>query len=157
MGGLPGQDQHPPTLWPIQSGNCPLWGRKNPTRREPADKTVAAGTAVIPAKAGTQRLRAVEIKALGPRFRGDDGNYSLAHFLDIHHAPVPDLEVHLLVVEVILSALADRGPATVLKLHDPVRLAAGLADTGAGTVRSEEHTSELQSLMLSSYFVFCIT
>src|SRR3546814_17496106 len=44
MGGLPGQDQHPPTLWPIQSGNCPLWGRKNPTRREPAEKTVAAGT-----------------------------------------------------------------------------------------------------------------
>src|SRR3546814_8235492 len=33
----------------------------------------------------------------------------------------------------------------------------GLAATAAGTVRSEEHTSELQSLMRISYAVFCMT
>src|SRR3546814_12226850 len=57
MGGLPGRNQHPPTRGPIQSGNCPLWGRKNPTMREPADKTVAAGTALIPAFAGLAAAR----------------------------------------------------------------------------------------------------
>src|SRR3546814_9976978 len=53
--------------------------------------------------------------------------------------------------------------------HDAARLAAGLAgrelpelagmDMGivdAGVVRSEEHTSELQSLMRISYAVFCL-
>src|SRR3546814_15303719 len=56
MGGLPGRNQHPPTRGPIQSGNCPLWGRKNPTRREPADKTVAEGTALIPARSEERRV-----------------------------------------------------------------------------------------------------
>src|SRR3546814_10893056 len=32
----------------------------------------------------------------------------------------------------------------------------GDADIGAGTDRSEEHTSELQSLMRNSYAVFCL-
>src|SRR5690606_7688415 len=31
MGGPPGQDQHPRIRGPIQSGNRPSWGRKNPT------------------------------------------------------------------------------------------------------------------------------
>src|SRR3546814_5379194 len=31
------------------------------------------------------------------------------------------------------------------------------ADAGAGSLRSEEHTSELQSLMRISYAVFCLT
>src|SRR5690606_8390198 len=63
----------------------------------------------------------------------------LPHFLDIHHAPAADLEVDLLVVEVILPALADRGAAAVLQLHDPVRLAAGLADHGARAVARGHH------------------
>src|SRR3546814_9561067 len=91
-----------------------------------------------------------------PRFRGDGGNYSLAHFLDIHHTPFADLEFHLLVVEVILPTLANRGAMAVLQLHDPVRLAAGLADDGAGAVRSEVHTSELKSLMRTSDAVLCL-
>src|SRR3546814_5705656 len=36
------------------------------------------------------------------------------------------------------------------------RVAAGRAAALRGTVRSEEHTSELQSLMRSSYAVFCL-
>src|SRR3546814_2612347 len=38
-----------------------------------------------------------------------------------------------------------------------VRVAADIeADRRAGPIRSEEHTSELQSLMRSSYAVFCL-
>src|SRR3546814_2665070 len=33
---------------------------------------------------------------------------------------------------------------------------AGRADATGGTIRSEEHTSELQSLMRISYAVFCL-
>src|SRR3546814_9469622 len=33
----------------------------------------------------------------------------------------------------------------------------GLAQSPSGLVRSEEHTSELQSLMRNSYAVFCLT
>src|SRR3546814_6919718 len=36
------------------------------------------------------------------------------------------------------------------------RRPSGLAQTGAGAARSEEHTSELQSLMRISYAVFCL-
>src|SRR3546814_7098978 len=35
-------------------------------------------------------------------------------------------------------------------------IAAGAASAGNGTTRSEEHTSELQSLMRISYAVFCL-
>src|SRR3546814_6794153 len=35
-------------------------------------------------------------------------------------------------------------------------VASGLCGTGTGAVRSEEHTSELQSLMRISYAVFCL-
>src|SRR3546814_16164490 len=57
-----------------------------------------------------------------PRFRGDGGNYSRAHFLDIHHAPFADLEVHLFVVEVILPTLANRGAMAVLQDRKSTRL-----------------------------------
>src|SRR3546814_5300580 len=36
------------------------------------------------------------------------------------------------------------------------RAKAPLEDAAAGTMRSEEHTSELQSLMRTSYAVFCL-
>src|SRR3546814_7679451 len=90
-------------------------------------------------KAGTGRQGGSGRNCPHPRFRGDGGNYSLAHFLDIHHTPFADLEVHLLVVEVILPTLANRGAMAVLQLHDPVRLAAGLADDGAGAVAGDHH------------------
>src|SRR3546814_6065883 len=35
-------------------------------------------------------------------------------------------------------------------------LGAGLIEPGSGVLRSEEHTSELQSLMRISYAVFCL-
>src|SRR3546814_7644675 len=38
----------------------------------------------------------------------------------------------------------------------PCRARAGGADTGRPRLRSEEHTSELQSLMRISYAVFCL-
>src|SRR3546814_2784227 len=49
--------------------------------------------------------------------------------------------------------------AVVLDLRAPLQLACGLAEVLARRVvvaRSEEHTSELQSLMRISYAVFCL-
>src|SRR3546814_5410485 len=41
-------------------------------------------------------------------------------------------------------------------LADPARCAASQPPGGRGRFRSEEHTSELQSLMRTSYAVFCL-
>src|SRR3546814_4208959 len=61
------------------------------------------------------------------------------------------------------SALAKRGDLVrVRRIETPVKKKAGSDDKGgddaAGgeTARSEEHTSELQSLMRISYAVFCL-
>src|SRR3546814_712625 len=54
-------------------------------------------------------------------------------------SPFADPEFPLFVVEVILPTLANRGAMAVLQLHDPVRLAAGLADDGAGAVAGDHH------------------
>src|SRR3546814_6445527 len=55
------------------------------------------------------------------------------------------------VPEVEAAVLADQD---VLRVADQGRRR---ADVGGAGVRSEEHTSELQSLMRSSYAVFCLT
>src|SRR3546814_9968118 len=53
------------------------------------------------------------------------------------------------------------GPCQHWRLHHAVRRSAGphwfrSDNRGPGTARSEEHTSELQSLMRISYAVFCL-
>src|SRR3546814_9155146 len=63
------------------------------------------------------------------------------------------------------SALAKRGDLVrVRRIETPVKKKAGSDDKGGGDAaggetaaeRSEEHTSELQSLMRISYAVFCL-
>src|SRR3546814_9219506 len=52
---------------------------------------------------------------------------------------------------------ADRGRAGAeLSRHAAAALAAGTGRAASCLGRSEEHTSELQSLMRSSYAVFCL-
>src|SRR3546814_7523413 len=46
--------------------------------------------------------------------------------------------------------------AAAAQPDEPERQRAGAAGRGAGGQRSEEHTSELQSLMRISYAVFCL-
>src|SRR3546814_2911521 len=66
--------------------------------------------------------------------------------------------------EVGLNVINGIGPSSGLDRHHVDRLAVGqrhvrLAPVAAGALavaRSEEHTSELQSLMRSSYAVFCL-
>src|SRR3546814_9499564 len=70
--------------------------------------------------------------------------------LDLHHDPVPRLEhvIHRRQAEFI--ALRDaRGDGG--RVREAVAIAAA-----EDVLRSEEHTSELQSLMRSSYAVFCL-
>src|SRR3546814_2713409 len=47
-------------------------------------------------------------------------------------------------------------PGRLARLDVAQRTAAGGGESGAGADRSEEHTSELQSLMRISYAVFCL-
>src|SRR3546814_3587454 len=62
--------------------------------------------------------------------------------------------------EAIVTARAGGAVTQVLKrLGDPVRAGETLAivqSRDAAQIRSEEHTSELQSLMRISYAVFCL-
>src|SRR3546814_6774128 len=58
--------------------------------------------------------------------------------------------------------LHETRPSKAIKVTDPKALLAEveraqLRDTGCLEKRSEEHTSELQSLMRISYAVFCLT
>src|SRR3546814_3891383 len=61
------------------------------------------------------------------------------------------------------AAVCDLSPASIARAMKHVRdlvgiehVALGSDYDGATTVRSEEHTSELQSLMRISYAVFCL-
>src|SRR3546814_10089237 len=58
----------------------------------------------------------------------------------------------------LLPVTQELGPAQDEKPAECLLQRVGLARTGAGleTERSEEHTSELQSLMRISYAVFCL-
>src|SRR3546814_9365174 len=71
---------------------------------------------------------------------------------ELQDPPVADL----LGIEDDLDAL---GMGAVVAVGRVRHVAAGIADAGrddAGQLRSEEHTSELQSLMRISYAVFCL-
>src|SRR3546814_12241152 len=76
-------------------------------------------------------LLALEVGDRLNRSIGDDGVTAVGE-IDGHHHPM-------------LQALGDRGHYLVVGEHAAVQRA-----------RSEEHTSELQSLMRSSYAVFCL-
>src|SRR3546814_1318901 len=59
----------------------------------------------------------------------------------------------------IIAAQGNRWPARSgrdTRMADPLRLMQAHAQQATGIPRSEEHTSELQSLMRSSYAVFCL-
>src|SRR3546814_5532987 len=60
--------------------------------------------------------------------------------------------VHASYAGVSLGLLHGSQPDAVVICHDPVRP----HRRGLPTFRSEEHTSELQSLMRNSYAVFCL-
>src|SRR3546814_5359535 len=51
--------------------------------------------------------------------------------------------------------LHDQGAARIVGEIDAIKDQEGSALSGAHALRSEEHTSELQSLMRTSYAVFC--
>src|SRR3546814_9566588 len=58
----------------------------------------------------------------------------------------------------VRASLRCADSALTVAFEDPVLREAGLTDDSYGTAkRSEEHTSELQSLMRISYAVFCLT
>src|SRR3546814_7274512 len=52
---------------------------------------------------------------------------------------------------------AARGRGIGVQMLLPTRIGGGADSFERGNVRSEEHTSELQSLMRISYAVFCLT
>src|SRR3546814_5874136 len=73
-----------------------------------------------------------------------------------HHAPLVFAEVHGGRLEGALQDL-DRGMRAGIAAHEHVERRVVAFRPGVdGDVRSEEHTSELQSLMRISYAVFCL-
>src|SRR3546814_2453199 len=74
---------------------------------------------------------------------------------------IREVEFHAQILQMIYGGRepAVRAPATLDALQALAtagRLDAGIADDLAESYRSEEHTSELQSLMRISYAVFCL-
>src|SRR3546814_2609889 len=87
-----------------------------------------------------------EIDFLAPTIPipSDRGNRTVETF---YGASLRILEIQFLVDEAPLDAVA--GGKVALLLRENI-------DLGCPPERSEEHTSELQSLMRSSYAVFCL-
>src|SRR3546814_9942058 len=67
-----------------------------------------------------------------------------------------DLAVRHLVTRPPGKGVGERGFAGAVRPHDGVHLAAADLQVDPVQDRSEEHTSELQSLMRISYAVFCL-
>src|SRR3546814_3717393 len=84
--------------------------------------------------------------------------------LDRQHAQVDVAVAGHRPVDAPAHAQAQQGAADRRQDRDPARFAGGVARVDQGQlalfaavlVRSEEHTSELQSLMRISYAVFCL-
>src|SRR3546814_4527664 len=80
-----------------------------------------------------------------------DENLEDRAFLDAHCSGLPTF------VEALRSFdLEDCADQSGVSAADIRRLARDLAAAPSGFIRSEEHTSELQSLMRISYAVFCL-
>src|SRR3546814_4998133 len=60
------------------------------------------------------------------------------------------------IVSISSSVSARRGSIALAMSSNSARASASQPPPSIGTIRSEEHTSELQSLMRSSYAVFCL-
>src|SRR3546814_3871891 len=67
-----------------------------------------------------------------------------------------DLAISLEVAEHLPAARAETFVQTLTSLSDFVLFSAAIPGQGGRNHRSEEHTSELQSLMRISYAVFCL-
>src|SRR3546814_10401681 len=73
----------------------------------------------------------------------------------------PSLILFLLLLIISISFLSGIYPAFILSNFKPVlvlknQISTGSVQTRNAWIRSEEHTSELQSLMRISYAVFCL-
>src|SRR3546814_1900450 len=84
-------------------------------------------------------------------------NLSMAHGQPVVSTPCAVEGMHLrdghdVLVADDAAAFAD----AVVRLHEDEALWTTLSRNGLDNVRSEEHTSELQSLMRISYAVFCL-
>src|SRR3546814_1906212 len=82
-------------------------------------------------------------------------------FLQVLHSPrLIGLQAAIFLAPPIIGLLADRDPATRFCGRRTLRQNnlrfTQLADNLFRAMRSEEHTSELQSLMRISYAVFCL-
>src|SRR3546814_2905098 len=124
----PGPALSPDSDFPVRSGPASILQRFPPTALEPVEDRTW--------------------RPLGRQSVGDSCDLSPIELLDPHHATL-DMTVKLL-----------RALGTLLQLfpvrHGLLEAAQAHGAHGSQTQRSEEHTSELQSLMRISYAVFCL-
>src|SRR3546814_3954983 len=84
---------------------------------------------------------------------GGTGNVTAA----LLEAGVPPQDIAVVERDPVFArVIAARFPQVRVLQGDASELRRLLREAGIGPVRSEEHTSELQSLMRSSYAVFCL-
>src|SRR3546814_4400853 len=104
----------------------------NQQRRHVGNPAIALGVQLLQPLVKSRERRDVLL---------DDQNDRLAEVVDLPAA---------LFRRVLVEVLVDVGEGSRM------RIARREADTDVATIRSEEHTSELQSLMRISYAVFCL-
>src|SRR3546814_8914951 len=85
------------------------------------------------------------------------GSDHAPHTLEEKAKPYPDSPSGMPGVQTLLPLLLDHVAAGRTTLQRVIDLTSAGPQRVFGLVRSEEHTSELQSLMRISYAVFCLT
>src|SRR3546814_9955965 len=94
--------------------------------------------------------RRPQIPSVGARTSPDIHHDAFARHLAVAPHSTVERQGHL--AGTIGRRTRRRTPVVVVRLHR----GAGACRASSGTHRSEEHTSELQSLMRNSYAVFCL-
>src|SRR3546814_8669343 len=83
-------------------------------------------------------------------------NDTLVPYTTVFRASVPDQRLRLQIEGMTCASCVGRVEKALLKVPGVTAASVNLASEAAEVTRSEEHTSELQSLMRISYAVFCL-
>src|SRR3546814_3209923 len=127
----------PPPSSTLTDTLCPDTTLCRPRAKALAADTLAAGGEVIDTT-----------PAILSKLSGKDNPQTVVGIYAEPQTTLADLERDAAPIWLVAERLRDPGNlGTMLRTGDAV---------GAGGLRSEEHTSELQSLMRNSYAVFCV-
>src|SRR3546814_9657511 len=106
---------------------------------------------------GVRRVLFRSGRSHGPDAHADEGQYTDQDEEAVPDRPADEMSDHWPATLVIRRIVGPAGGRSKPKrTRSPVFRPRGIFGSGSWKVRSEEHTSELQSLMRNSYAVFCL-